>query len=350
MKKIQIEASSCYEVVIGSGILKGCGSLAAKVVSPCRAAIITDETVNELYADTVVSSLEKSGFSCIKYVFPRGEESKNLENFTNILEFLAENKVTRGDIIVALGGGVTGDMAGFVASVYLRGIKFLQIPTTFLAAVDSSVGGKTAVNLKAGKNLVGAFHQPCLVVCDTDTFRTLPEDTFADGTSETVKYGMIIDKELFGKMRGDFRADIESITARCVEIKGQVVQEDEFDTGARQLLNFGHTVGHAIEKCSGLEITHGHAVSIGMMIVTRASEKRGYCPVGTAAALKETLVNCGLPVECPYTAKELAEVAMNDKKRMGGEITMVIPEKIGKCVLKRFLTSEVEGFISEGLI
>jgi len=347
MKKVKVSASKSYEVIIGKNILKDTGIFAAAVIKPCRAAVITDSTVNGLYAEALIGSLEKEGFSVVKYVFPAGEQSKNMETLGDILEFLAENHLTRSDIIVALGGGVVGDISGFAASVYLRGIKFVQVPTTFLAAVDSSVGGKTAVNLNSGKNLAGAFHQPCLVVCDTETFKTLPDDTFADGVAETVKYGMITDLMLFGKMTGEW--DIEDVTARCVEIKAQVVNADEFDTGTRQLLNFGHTVGHAIEKCSGLEITHGHGVAMGMQVVTTASEKLGYCPEGTAAILKRTLEKCRLPVTCPYSAKELAEAAMGDKKRSGDEITLVIPEKVGKCILKKINVKELEGFISEGL-
>lgn len=349
MKKIAVDASNPYNVIIGKDILKTSGKLIAETVKPCTAAVITDDTVDALYADTVIKSLEKNGFSHIKYVFPHGEESKNICNLADILEFLAENKLTRSDIIVALGGGVVGDISGFAAAIYLRGIKFVGIPTTFLAAVDSSVGGKTAVNLKAGKNLAGVFHQPCLVVCDTNTFKTLPPDTFADGTAETVKYGMITDKILFEKMQEDFTADIDEITARCVEIKAAVVKDDEFDNGARRLLNFGHTVGHAIEKCSGLSVTHGHAVAVGMMIVTTASEKRGLCPKGTAAVLKETLEKCNLPASCHYSAKELANAAMNDKKRSGNRLALVVPEKVGKCVLKEIEISELEAFISEGL-
>ena len=347
MKKIEVRASQNYEVIIGRNILKDTGTLSAEVVKPCRAAVITDSTVNVLYGETVCCSLENAGFSVVKYVFPAGEQSKNMGTLEEILEFLAENHLTRSDVIVALGGGVVGDISGFAASVYLRGIKFVQIPTTFLAAVDSSVGGKTAVNLKSGKNLAGAFHQPSLVVCDTETFTTLPGDTFADGVAETVKYGMITDLVLFGKMTGEW--DIEEVTARCVEIKAQVVNEDEFDTGIRQLLNFGHTIGHAIEKCSGLEITHGHGVAMGMQIVTNASEKLGYCPEGTTEILKRTLEKCKLPTSCPYTAKELTKAAMGDKKRSGDEITLVIPEKIGKCILKKINVDELEGFISEGL-
>lgn len=349
MKQIHIKASKEYDVIIGEGILSKAGELAKKFIKPCRAAVITDDTVDELYGDTVTQALEKSGYPCIKYVFPHGEESKCMGNFVEALEFLAENKLTRSDIVVALGGGVVGDLAGFVASAYLRGVKFIQIPTTFLAAVDSSVGGKTAVNLHAGKNLAGAFHQPSLVVCDTDTFKTLPEDTFADGVAETIKYGMITDEALFEKMSGDFRQDICAVTARCVEIKGYVVAQDEFDTGMRQLLNLGHTVGHAIEKCSNLGITHGHAVAIGMMIVSRSAEKRGWAEKGTTDRLKKNLVKCGLPTSCSYSAEELARVALNDKKRMGGEITLVIPEKAGKSVLKKIPVDEITQFIAEGL-
>ena len=349
MEKIKVKASTEYEVLIGSGLTDICGSLAAEVIKPCRAALITDDTVNGLYADKVIKSFEQSGYECIKFVFPHGESSKSLGNFEKILEFLAENKFTRSDIVIALGGGVTGDLAGFCAASYLRGIRFVQIPTTFLAAVDSSVGGKTAVNLNAGKNLAGAFHQPSLVVCDTDTFNTLPEEFFADGVAETVKYGVITDKILFEKMKGDFRSDIEKIVARCVEIKAQIVENDEFDTGERMLLNLGHTIGHAIEKCSGFEITHGHAVAIGMAIAAFSAEKNGIAKPGTAAEIRDTLIKCRLPVMCGFTAQELAESALSDKKRKGSEITLVLPEKIGKCCLEKVNVSSLMKFISEGI-
>ena len=347
MKTVNVNASKSYEVIIGENVLKDAGKLAAQVIKPCKAAVITDSTVNELYAHTLCDSLEEASFSVVKYVFPAGEQSKNMDTLGEILEFLAGNHLTRSDLIVALGGGVVGDISGFAASVYLRGIKFVQVPTTLLAAVDSSVGGKTAVNLKAGKNLAGAFHQPCLVVCDTETFKTLPYDTFADGVAETVKYGVITDKALFEKMEKEW--NVEEVIARCVEIKAQVVNEDEFDLGTRQLLNFGHTIGHAIEKCSNFEISHGHGVAMGMVVVTRVSEKRGYCPQGTLEELIKTLEKCKLPTRCPYSAKELTLAAMGDKKRTGGEITVVIPEKIGKCTLKKINITEMEGFISEGL-
>ena len=349
MEKIRVKASSEYDVLVGRGLIDICGELVGKVIKPCRAALITDDTVDGLYAARVEKSFEKSGFKCIKFVFPHGESSKSFANYEKILEFLAENKFTRSDIIIALGGGVTGDLAGFCAASFLRGVRFVQIPTTFLAAVDSSVGGKTAVNLKAGKNLAGAFHQPALVICDTDTFNTLPEKVFADGVAETVKYGVITYKKLFETMQGNFKADIEKIVAACIKIKAQIVANDEFDTGERMLLNLGHTIGHAIEKCSNFKITHGHAVAIGMAVAAFAAEKEGIAENGTAAEITDTLIKCGLPVTCCYNAAELAESALSDKKRSGGEITLVLPERIGKCCLKKIKTDSLLSFVSEGI-
>ena len=349
MKKISVKASGEYDILIGSGLLEKSGSLIKELAPVCRVAVITDDIVDELYSDTVENSFEEAGLPFIKYVFPHGETSKSMENYAGILEFLAENQFTRGDIIVALGGGVVGDISGFCAATYLRGIRFVQVPTTFLAAVDSSVGGKTAINLQAGKNLAGAFLQPSLVICDTDTFSTLPDMVFADGTAEAVKYGMIFDEELFEKMSGNFREDIEEIVAKCVEIKAKVVEKDEFDKGERQLLNFGHTVGHSIEKCSNFEISHGAAVSMGMVIISKSAEKDGFAQNGTTGRLTEALEKGGLPVNCPFSAKELAAVSMNDKKRNGDEITFVMPKKAGECVLVKTPVSKIEEVIGKGL-
>ncbi len=350
MEKVQVNASVKYEVLIGGGLLDTCGGLIKNVANPQVLAVITDDTVNGLYGERVVKSLNNSGFKVVKYVFPHGEESKSAENFVNILEFLAENHLTRSDMIVALGGGVVGDIAGFCASAYLRGIKFIQIPTTLLAAVDSSVGGKTAINLKAGKNLAGAFHQPSLVICDTDTFSTLPQDIYSCGVAEAIKYGVITDENLFAEMLGDYRKNIDKTVARCIEIKSRIVEEDEFDTGTRQLLNLGHTIGHAVEKCSNFAISHGHGVAIGMVIVARGTEKMGVCPKGTAQAIISALKKCDLPTECPYSAGELLSVALSDKKRSGSYITLVLPEKIGKCILKKIPTDSLEDFIEKGLL
>ena len=249
--------------------------IAASEVGVSNCAVITDSNVDKLYSNILISSLEKSGYKVSKFVFDAGEQSKNANTFVDILEFLANSGLTRSDCVFALGGGVVGDIAGFAASVYLRGIKFVQIPTTLLAAVDSSVGGKTAVNLPAGKNLVGAFHQPSLVLCDLDTLDTLPESVFQDGCAEVIKYGVIYDAGLFSHLAENGLAfEREYVISRCVELKRNVVEQDEFDTGARQMLNYGHTIGHGIEAQSGFSVTHGQAVAIGMAIVSRAS----HCP------------------------------------------------------------------------
>lgn len=349
MKKIQVRASTEYEVLISSGIMGDSGKLVRQVIKPCRVMLVSDDKVFGLYGACVQKSLEEAGYEVSVHVFKNGEKSKIMQEYIKILETAAENRLTRTDAMVALGGGVVGDMTGFAAATYLRGIKFVQLPTTFLAAVDSSVGGKTGVNLKHGKNLAGAFHQPSLVVCDTDSFATLDDRTFSDGVAETVKCGMICDAELFVKMHGDFRKSISDITAECVSIKRDVVCEDEFDTGKRQLLNFGHTIGHAIEKCSNFEITHGHAVAIGMAAVTRAAEKLNICEKGTSDALCDTLKKCSLPTECTFSAKELYGVMLADKKRSGDVITIVVPKKIGKCVLYRIPVVELLNFVEKGL-
>lgn len=332
METVTVNASASYPVHIGSGLLAKAGELIAGVTSSRTCAVITDTTVERLYAAPVCRSLQDAGFRVYLHAFPAGEQSKNLAAYGGILEFLAESRLTRSDFAVALGGGVVGDMAGFAAATYQRGIDYIQMPTTFLAASDSSVGGKTAIDLAAGKNLAGAFHQPKMVICDTDTFRTLPEDTFADGVAETVKHGLIADRDFYQfLMREELRGRIDGVVRRNVEIKAAVVGEDEREHGRRKLLNFGHTLGHAIEKCSGYTVTHGHAVAVGMVLATRAAERLGYSPAGTLSRVTEALRRFRLPVECPYTAEELYAAATGDKKRDGGSIDVVVLEEIGRA-------------------
>jgi len=350
MNTVRVDASKSYDILIGSDLLKSTGKLVSNVVSPCKAAIITDDIVNSLYADLVQSSLEKSGFATCKYVFNNGECSKNISTFANALEFLAESEISRSDVIIALGGGVVGDLAGFCASSYLRGIKFVQIPTTFLAAIDSSVGGKTGVNLNAGKNLVGAFWQPSLVICDYSTLDTLPEDVFADGIAEAVKYGVISSHELFDAIaNGQCKKNIEQIITECVTIKKDIVNEDEFDLGTRQLLNFGHTIGHCIEKQSNFKITHGHAVAIGMCIISKAAFKAGLCDYDCSTEIEQSLKANGLPTQCSFDAQALFSTAVSDKKRTGNTINLVIPQKIGKCILYKMDIDKLCDFINLGL-
>lgn len=336
MEIIKVNASKKYEVVIGNGILSSLGERCVSLLGKRRAVIVTDSNVAPLWLSEAKASLENAGIDTIDFIFPAGEESKSKETLFELLEFMAENRLTRSDFAVALGGGVTGDMTGLAASLYLRGIPFVQVPTTLLAAVDSSVGGKTAVNLTAGKNLMGAFYQPELVLCDTRTLDTLSDEVFADGMAEVIKYGVIFDKELFDKVcGGDVKSDIESIIARCVELKRDVVAKDEFDNGDRQLLNFGHTMAHSIEKCSNFEISHGSAVAIGMVIAAKASAKLGWSKENCTARIIEANKNNGLPVECEFAPNDLADVALSDKKRSGGTINFVVPEVMGKCILKK---------------
>ncbi len=336
MEIIKVNASKEYEVVIGGGILQTLGERCLSLFGKSRAVIVTDSNVAPLWLDKVKASLAGVGIDTIDFIFPAGEESKSKETLFDFLEFAAENRITRGDFAVALGGGVTGDMTGLAASLYLRGIPFVQVPTTLLAAVDSSVGGKTAINLKAGKNLAGVFCQPSLVLCDTDTLSTLPDCEFANGMAEVIKYGVIFDKDLFDKVQGgDVKSDIEKIIARCVELKRDVVAKDEFDNGERQLLNFGHTMAHSIEKCSNFEIAHGSAVAIGMVIAAKASAKLGWSDEDCTDAIIKANKNNNLPVECDFSATDLADAALSDKKRSGGTINFVVPEVMGRCVLKK---------------
>ncbi len=349
MKKIKVKASVEYDVIIDGGILSRAGELSLSVINPCKVCIVTDDTVNALYSDTVEESLKGAGFSVSKFVIAHGEASKSTANLISLLEFLARNKLTRSDCIFALGGGVVGDLAGFAAAVYLRGIKFIQIPTTLLAAVDSSVGGKTAVDLEAGKNLMGAFHQPSLVICDYKTLDTLSPEIFADGCAEVIKYGIINDRALFELLKEGIGENIEEIIACCVLNKSNIVAEDEFDTGIRQLLNLGHTVGHAIEARSNFAISHGSAVSMGMVIVTRAAVSMGICPKGELDDIISVIRGASLPTDCPYSADELVDTALSDKKRFGDMISLVVPYSIGDSRLLKIDVSELKGFIQRGL-
>lgn len=349
MKKVTVSASRTYDIIIGKDLLSSAGELSAKVIKPCRTVIISDDIVAPLYAETLISSLEGAGYSPILKVIPHGENSKSVQNYIDILNFLAECHISRTDCIFALGGGVVGDLAGFVASTYLRGIRFVQIPTTLLSMVDSSVGGKTAVNLDAGKNLVGTFYQPSLVICDYGTLDTLPKDIFVDGCAEVIKYGIINDKALFDKLKSPIYGQLEDIIENCVRNKRDIVNADERDTGMRQLLNLGHTAAHAIEKCSNFEISHGRAVGIGTALITRASYRLGYCTRADADEVIAMLKSYNLPVDCPFGAKEMAKVASADKKRSGDKITLVVPYAIGDCRLVPMEIDNVEGFFSKGL-
>lgn len=345
MQTVHIGVSDSYDVLVGAGLLNECGARMREVIGLCRAVIVSDSTVDALYGDRVERSLRDAGYDSLRCVFPAGEKNKTLATLGGILEFLAENHLTRADVVVALGGGVTGDMAGFAAAVYMRGIRFVQLPTTLLAAVDASVGGKTAVDLPAGKNLAGAFHQPSLVLTDVNVMRALPERLLSDGAAEIIKHGVLADAALFERMCApDWTMEMETILARNVAIKRDVVVTDERESGARQLLNLGHTFGHAIERCSGYAMSHGQSVAVGMVIAAGAAGRADVCRAIAAANR-----SCGLPVSAPYSAKTLAEAALSDKKRRGGLVTLVLPERIGACRLEKVEVSRLEEYFQRGI-
>lgn len=336
METILVNASKEYEVIIGTGILGSLGERCVSLLGKNRAVIVTDSNVAPLWLEKAEKSLKEAGIDTVSFIFEAGEESKCKETLLELLEFMAENRLTRTDFAVALGGGVTGDMTGLAASLYLRGIPFVQVPTTLLAAVDSSVGGKTAVNLTAGKNLMGAFYQPSIVLCDILTLGTLSDDIFADGMAEVIKYGVIYDRALFDAVRGgNVKNNLEKIIARCVELKRDVVAKDEFDKGERQLLNFGHTMAHSIEKCSNFEVSHGSAVAIGMVIAARAAAKLGWSEEDCTEEIISAVTANSLPSKCGYSPADLADAALSDKKRAGDSISFVVPEVIGNCYLKK---------------
>ena len=355
MKVISVKTSTEYNVYIGSGLAGRVGEMLAETTSPCTAFVISDENVFRLYGERVLASLANAGFRTGTFVFEPGEQSKNIETYGKIVEKMAREKLTRSDVVIALGGGVTGDISGFAAATFLRGIKYVQVPTTLLAAVDSSVGGKTAIDLNAGKNLLGAFWQPAAVFCDTDTFSTLPEAEYLNGCAEIIKYGMLGSEELFESVAAlPVSLHYDAVVAKCVDMKREIVENDEFDRGGRMVLNLGHTVGHAIENKSGYRVHHGMAVAAGMCVITRAAENLAFAEKGTAERLLRVIRDYGLPdgTSAPagfpeeelagFSAESLFEAAMNDKKASGSKLTLAVPKRVGECAL---LTIEKSEFI-----
>lgn len=344
MRCVEVRAGRPYEVRIGRGLMDAAGEAIAQALGRiCTAAILTDDTVDALYGAKVARSLSGRGFRVCRFAMPHGEAHKTLATWERMLAFLSEQGMTRTDAVVALGGGVPGDVAGFAAASYQRGVALIQIPTTLLAMIDSSVGGKTGVDLGGLKNQVGAFHQPRLVLIDPDALSTLPAATLSDGAAEAVKYGVLGDTELFERLsRGGWTEDAEWVIERCVTAKAALVAADERDTGSRQLLNLGHTLGHAIEKCSDFRFSHGQAVAVGMIYAARIARSMGLCGPEVEAGIAAALTAGGLPLAAPYGAAELAAAAMADKKRAGGEITLVLPREIGRCELVRVPAADME--------
>lgn len=346
MEKIRVNTGRPYDIVIERNILSRCGEIVREVSKAATAAIVTDSNVAPIYLQKVKRSLENEGFRTVTFFFPAGETSKTISTVTDILNFFAENSMTRSDIAVALGGGVTGDLTGFAAAIYMRGIDFVQIPTSLLAQIDSSVGGKTGADLPSGKNLCGAFHQPSAVIIDPEVLKTLPAKFFADGMAEAIKYGCIADGELFEKIAlGIDTENADSMIYRCVDIKREIVEHDEKEKGERMLLNFGHTLGHSAEKLSDFTLTHGEGVGVGMYIMAKAGEKQGLTEKGTAERIAALLEKYSLPLSCGISLEDLCSGALTDKKRSGNDINIVLLDKIGSAFTKKLPVDQLYDFV-----
>lgn len=324
-----------YDIIIGQDILKDAATYIAKVAKPAKILIVTDENVSRLYGETVQAALGALSETRI-VVLPAGETTKSMNYLKQLYDEAFAFGMTRSDCVVALGGGVIGDLAGFFASTLLRGVPIIQIPTTLLSQVDSSVGGKTAIDVPQGKNLVGTFYQPKQVLIDTNTLKSLSDKEFFGGLAEVIKYGAIWDAALFtqleqAKGREALMAEIEDIVYRCCDIKRQVVEEDEHDTGLRMILNFGHTTGHIVEKAYDYTgYIHGEAVAFGMTVAARMGESLGLTKSGTAERLTRMIADCGLPTKIDVAEEQLMSVAL-DKKASGSNISVILLDEIGKC-------------------
>ncbi len=334
-KKITVNASKSYDILIGHGLLSDIGEIFRQRFSVKKIAVITDDKVDSIYGENMVNALEKKGFKTCKFVFPNGEKSKNIDTYANILKFLAKSQITRTDLIVALGGGVVGDITGFSASTFNRGVPYVQVPTTLLSQIDSSVGGKTAIDLPEGKNLVGSFYQPSLVICDVDAIKSLSKEDYSCGMGEGAKYA-ILDKKVYELINGEF--DLLEFVSLCIDYKRRIVEQDEFEKGNRKLLNLGHTLAHGIEKLSGYTVSHGNAVAMGLKMVLLASKKHGFINQETFDSCINTIKLCVgelVDKECPYAIGDLVNVAMLDKKRDGDNISVVMVRGIENCTVEK---------------
>lgn len=322
-----------YPIFIENGILSKTDSYISRIFKGKRIMVVSDDNVFPIYGKTVLNSL--SDYECHTLILPHGEPTKSFQTLPKIYEAMLTAKISRSDLVIALGGGVIGDLTGFAASSFLRGVHLVQIPTSLLAQVDSSVGGKVAVDLPQGKNLVGAFFHPKMVLIDPDVLNTLPQRYITDGMGEVIKYGCIKDASLFQTLKNhnsfeDLKPELPRIICRCVDIKRVVVEEDQFDTGERMLLNFGHTLAHTIEQYYHYtRESHGEAVAIGMYQITRIAGDKGLTPKSSAAVLKEVLTTYGLPFECGLPIEDLTGAINLDKKNLNNHLNVVLLHEIG---------------------
>lgn len=355
MRKVRVNlGKNSYDILIRSDLLQEAGRRTANILPWAKKAfVLSDSNVAPIYGELLLESLRKAGFTAEMMVIEAGERSKNLQVLGNVFESMAAMELTRSDVLLTLGGGVTGDLGGFAAATFMRGIPFVQIPTSLLAQIDSSVGGKVAVDLQAGKNLAGAFYQPKAVFIDTALLRTLPERFLCDGLAEAVKYGCIKNRELFDRLNSygtadDVLADADNLVAECCGIKARIVEQDEFDTGTRMLLNFGHTIGHAVERYFDYSsFTHGEGVAVGMYMITVASEAKGLTVPGSAAAIREILEKYELPTAVSIPREDLLRAMARDKKKQGESINLVLLDFIGRAVLRKVSWQELSSYLGE---
>lgn len=354
MKKIHVNLQeNSYDICIERGLFRQLGVFTKGLTKAETVAIISDNRVDAIYGDTAQRLLHEAGFKVGRIVFPEGEIHKSMETLSRVYEELFNIGITRSDVIITLGGGVTGDLGGMAAATYLRGVPFIQVPTTVLAQIDSSVGGKVAVDLPSGKNLVGSFYQPIGVLIDPDMLATLDIRYIRDGLAEAVKYACIADGELFAKFETwrdvqDILREAEEIIARCCTIKTEIVEEDPYDNGKRMILNFGHTLGHVIEaKYNYAVYTHGEGVSIGMCLLTERTERLGHTISGTTIRLKNVLRQIGLPTEVKEKPSQLLDGVGHDKKRRGNRITLIIIPEIGKSTLVPMPLNQLSEYVPD---
>ncbi len=345
-----------YDVLVGRGLIDEVGELASRAIQPSAACIVADSNVAALYGARVEKSLKAAGIPASIISFPEGERSKNSLVLFDILERIAATGLTRSGCVIALGGGVTGDMAGLAAALYMRGVPVVQVPTTLLSMVDSSVGGKTAIDLEAGKNLAGAFWQPSLVVADPDVLVTIAPSLLRDSCGEIVKHAAIADRTMLDDITEspliDTHLDLDricDIVARNIDIKRAVVEQDERESGLRQTLNFGHTIGHAIEASSNYRLGHGTCVGMGMMAISRASEALSWSEPGVCDAIGAALDSCGLPTTASADADTILSFALHDKKRTSEGVNLAIVDKLGHAVCRHVGSGEFERIVKMAL-
>lgn len=343
MKRVEIKTARPYSVLIGGGVVRTLPLELHRLTNARRVMVVTDETIASLHLPGVLEQLKD--WEVYTHMFPAGECHKTMDSMLPLLQNLLEAGFDRSDVIVALGGGVVGDMAGFAASMYMRGIDYVNIPTTLLSQVDSSVGGKTGVDLMGAKNILGAFYQPRLVICDTDYLTTLPQNVFADGCAEVIKYAFIGDEALLPLLDAGIQNHLAEVVCRCVQHKAEIVASDEFDRGRRGLLNFGHTIGHAVEKASGYAVSHGAAVAVGMFQITAACEKAGLCGNGVRERLQSLLQSYGLPLTTDVSLGEILAAVVSDKKKSGDSLTAILPRGLGSCEMCKLSLAQLEALL-----